>query len=383
MRRYFLVLLLALIQTTLCFGQDDRSAGLFTEARQLPLVSQSIRVRILGGEARVELTQVFANDGESIAQADYRIHLPTEAMVDGFGFWNEGVFYPAKLAAREEARKEHRAAAAAGRPTAILQRDASIHSFSVFPVTSHSLREISLNLVLPIVTERGRSELRLPIETFLGQAPISSSVIVDLESREDLKDVGVEGVKATKKMLGKGRVQLVFSTEKAVEIWWASERPPLLARAEVTELDDGSYAIGLRLALNRLQNRKTTPKRLDLLVDASVSMRRRGRALEKFIERVQSQSPAPIRVHAVANSIIEVDSDNPFDCVRDLLSGKAGYSTSSANRASPSFSAAEPVSRTRATTGTVIQAETRFWTVAVSVADTGFQKAWFQILVME
>lgn len=327
MRRSLLLFLL-LIPAILCFAQDDRSAGLFTEARQLPMVSQSIRVRILEGEARVELTQVFANDGENIAQADYRFHLPAEASVESFGFWNDGVFYPAKLAPLEEARRRHEAAARTGRATAILRREASIHSFSVYPVAAHSLRELSLSLVIPVVAERGRNEIRLPIDHFLGHAQLMSSVIVDLESREALKAFGVDGAKAEKKKLSGNQARMVFSAENPVQIWWASKRPPLLAAAEATELDAGSYALSLRLALNRTKLARSAPAEILLLVDASVSMRRRGRALETLIERLRSQSPAPVRIFGVGEEIFEVSAEKAFDCVREILSGKAGFSTS-------------------------------------------------------
>ncbi len=73
MIRRVVVLIVVLLITFGAAGplsaQDDRRAGLFTKAAQLPLVSQSVVVRIHGGEAVVELTQIFANPGEEIAQA--------------------------------------------------------------------------------------------------------------------------------------------------------------------------------------------------------------------------------------------------------------------------------------------------------------------------
>src|SRR5690606_10754421 len=89
------------------FAQDDATSGLFTEARQLPLVSQSIVVDVVGAEATVHLTQVFANDGDTIGQADYRLHLPRGASVAGFGFWAGDRFLEAERKEKVEAETAH------------------------------------------------------------------------------------------------------------------------------------------------------------------------------------------------------------------------------------------------------------------------------------
>ena len=327
MRRTAVIFLVATLPAVAA-AQDDSTAGLFTEARQLPLVSQSLRVRILEGEARIELTQVFANDGAAVAQADYRLHLPREAMISAFGFWHDGRFVAAELAERRQAQQAHASAAAAGRPTGLLQRDASIHSFSVFPVPAGSMREVELTITLPVVTERGRSHVRLPLDAFIGHARLISPVVVDIESREPLRGLGVEGARAEERARGKRSAQLVFSAADPVEIWWAAEAPPLLVRAEATPLDDGSLAIQLRLALNRSEGRRDIPMEIHLLVDASASMRRRGRAVRALIERVASQSPAPVKVHAVAESVVEVWEGDATETVHRLFSGEAGFATS-------------------------------------------------------
>ena len=81
-----LALLLPALFTSPARAQDDAAAGLFTEARQLPLVSQALSVEVDGDEALLHLTQVFANEGGALGQADYQLHLPEGASVEGFGF---------------------------------------------------------------------------------------------------------------------------------------------------------------------------------------------------------------------------------------------------------------------------------------------------------
>ncbi len=321
-------LVLALLAPVAVFAQSDRAAGLFTQASQLPLVSQSVVVRIGGGEARVELTQVFANDGPEIAQADYRLHLPPEAVVTGFGFWRDGRFLAAELAERARARRAHTAAAVAGRPTALLQRDGSIHAFSVFPVPAGALQQVELAIALPVVTEGGRSHVRLPLDSFIGHSRLASTVIVHIDSSEPLRDLGVDGSRATVRHRGTDSAELILSTREPVEIWWASEAPPLLARAEAVPLEDGSYAVQVRLALNDPGRPGDRGTEVALLIDASYSMRRRGRALRELMDRIWDNAPMPVRVFAVADRVVEVTAPDHREVLRRLASGEAGFTTS-------------------------------------------------------
>lgn len=318
---------LALVAAAPLAAQDDWTAGLFTEACQLPMVSQSVVLRISGGEARVELTQVFANSGPELAQADYRLHLPSDATVIGFGFWNDGRYLAASLQERDRARQEHARAAGAGHATGLLQRDGTIHSFTVFPVIAGGLQEVSTTIVLPVATERGRSHVRLPVDRFLGRARLSTTVVTHLETSEALRDVGVDGVRTIERTRSRHTAELAFATAQSVEIWWAAEAPPLLSRAEAVPLDDGSSAIQLRLALNDLGAGSARPSEIVLLIDASASMRRRSRALAQLIDRVLDQATVPVRVLAVTDTIREITAEDGQQLVRGLLSNDAAFGT--------------------------------------------------------
>jgi len=322
------ITLTLVLVTRVAAAQEDRAAGLFTEAGQLPLVSQSVVVRIHGGEARIELTQVFANDGPELAQADYRLHLPREAVVTGFGFWVDGRFLAAELKERGEARRDHASAATSGHATGLLEHDGTIHSFSVFPVGAGTLQEIDVTISMPVATERGRSHVRLPLDAFLGHARLTSGVVVHVESSEALRGLGVDGVRFDARRRPTRSAELVFTAAEPVSVWWAEEAPPLLVRAESTALDDGSRAVQLRLALNDPSFGGAGPRELRLLVDGSFSMRRRAPALEHLLGRVLDQSTVPVRVVAVAETVREVSVGDPSDMVRELLAGAAGFTTS-------------------------------------------------------
>ncbi len=324
--KYNAAALLLLVAAPLA-AQEDVPAGLFTAARQLPLVSQSVVVWIDGGEARVELTQVFFNDGPDLAQADYRLHLPRAAVVTGFGFRRDGRFLAAELKEREQARAAHAAAAHSGRPTALMQREGTIRSFSVYPVLAGSQQRVTTTIALPVVTERGRSHLRLPLDTFLGHARLASTVLVHTATREPLRGLGVTGAKAVERRRGTRAREIAFSSDHSVDVWWATEAPPLLSEAEGVELDDGSYALQVRLALNQAPPGLTAPAGIVLLVDASPSMRWRARALDRFLGRVLDQAPAPVRVVAVADSAVEITDFDRHAMLRRLLGGEAGSTT--------------------------------------------------------
>jgi hypothetical protein len=332
MTRPAAVLIAVLLVSAFAVGplaaQDDRSAGLFTTATQLPLVSQSVVVDIQGGEAVVELTQVFANPGDEIAQADYRLHLPTEAVVTAFGFWHDGRFLAATLKERDQARHDHARAASEGRATAHLQRDGTIHSFSVFPVSAGALQEIQTTIVLPIATEDGRSHVRLPLDRFLGHARLNAGVVARVEAPEALREVGVEGARFAERKRTTHTAELIFSADRPVEIWWASHLEPLLTRAQAVRLEEGFSAIQLRLALNDAGSVGFGPSKIVLLVDTSTSMRRRSREIDELVARVLDRSIAPVRIVAVGETTEKISSRDPKELVRVLDSGATGFTSS-------------------------------------------------------
>lgn len=309
-------------------AQDDWSAGLFAEARQLPLVAQSLTVRAGGGEAELVLIQVFTNDGPDLAQADFRLHLPADATVAGFGFWRGDRFLAAELKEREEAVHAHAAAATEGRATGILRREGAIHSYSVYPVAAGELQQVETTIRVPVVRERGRSHLALPIASLLGGAPVTSTALVQLDTDEPLSAFGVEG--ATQQLLDRGphRARLAFAGERPVEVWWSEEAPPLLTRAEAVPLDDGSLAAQIRVVFNDAGGHEVPYRELVLVLDASFSMRRRAEAVADLVERAAGRASAPVRAIAVAERAIPLDPRDRAGLLAAIRGGEAGFAAS-------------------------------------------------------
>ncbi len=305
-------------------AQSDAPAGLFCEARPLPLVAQSLEVRITGAEAEIVLVQVFVNDGVGAAQADFRLHLPTGATVVGFGFWRGERFLAAELKEKEASRQAHGAAAAAGRATGLLEREGSMHTFSVYPLAEGSLQQVEITFRLPVAVESGRSSLRLPLDTFLGQAPASSTVLVHLETGEPLADFGLDAGAFELLAREERRATFAFTTREAAELWWAEELPPILTRAEAVDLGDGSFAVQVRVALNEVEGWDQAGRELVLIVDASFSMRRRSTAISLLLERVLGSAKGPVRLVAVGERAIEIGAGHPEELLEVLFGGGAG-----------------------------------------------------------
>ncbi|MFC1610756.1 VIT domain-containing protein, partial [Myxococcota bacterium] len=340
MRAQSLAITLSIVVPTLLVpnfaqAQCDEGAGLFTKARHLPLVSQSVSVEIAAGEATLELVQVFHNNGPDVGQADYRMHLPSGASIVGFGFWQKDHFLSASLKEKEEAREAHHKAAREGRATGLLKKEDNIHTFSVYPLAAGEQKQIEVTLRLPVSREMGRNHLRLPLDDFLGQPKINTSVLAQVESDELLEEIGVDG--ATRKVAttlldrAERRARIAFSTDESVEVWWVEEAPPLLIRADTVPLPeeerDGQLGLQIRVSLNHAGEWQTPYEKVDVLVDASFSMRRKLNALRTLVGRIIDQASMEVVLHGVTEDATPL-GDLPFDeAMLTLASGQLGHTS--------------------------------------------------------
>ena len=290
------------------WAQDNAAAGLFVgEARQLPLVSQSLVVEIRGDEARLHLTQDFLNDGEAEGQADYQLFLPEGATVEGFGFWSDDRFFEAELQEKGEAEARHRQAAEAGRTTGLLEAEDQLHSFSVYPVPAGAIKRVESTLRLPVETDLGRQQLRLPVDRFLGQAGPDSTVFVDLHTLEPLRGLDLTVGDWITLASSERQVQVAFSTDTAQDLSWWEERPPLLLRAERVPLEDDAVGLQVRVSLDDAEaagliagGEAASPGPVHLFVDGSFSMQRRQRAVSAVRERVRQVGGEDAVIHEVS-----------------------------------------------------------------------------------
>jgi hypothetical protein len=325
----FLSALAPLLLSLPAAAQDDHVAGLFTKAKQLPIVEQSLLVDVAGAEARVKLVQVFANGGGDLAQADYRLELPRQAQVVSFGFWQGDRFLSSSLKEKGEAKAAHARAASEGRATGLLEKKRNIRSFSVYPVGAGERKRVETELRLPVVVEMGRSHVRLPVDVFLGQAPLASSVLVRVRADEALVDLGADGVRTH--VLGRGAREgtVAFSTSRGVDVWWKEDGPPLLVRAEQVTLHEAEKGVGLKVALNDASQWAQPFDELHVVVDGSFSMRRHRASLRDALARLSALAPAKPHVYAVARRVDELPADaSPSALAARALDGSVGHDAS-------------------------------------------------------
>ncbi|MCB9781239.1 MAG: hypothetical protein H6742_21915 [Alphaproteobacteria bacterium] len=299
------LLALAGLLSSPVLAQDDPSAGLFTEARQLPLVSQAVTVRVDGDEATLHLTQVFANDGERLGQADYALHLPDGASVEGFGFWNHDRYLEAALQEKDEARAAHTEAATEGRATAIMDQEGAIHRFSVFPVEAGALKQVETTIRVPVEVEGGRRELRVPVDHFLGQAGATSTVTVHLDTPRPLEKVGIslaDGTAVDHRVLRQeGTEALLAATSRhPLIVHWQEDAPPIDLSVAATETPDGT-AVGLRVGLNQGGGSEPAWSHVVVIVDGSLSMQHRWATVAAAVDRAEASSARPVMVRTVAD----------------------------------------------------------------------------------
>ena len=105
------------------------------------------------------------------------------------------------------------------------------------PVHAGALQEVQTTIVLPVATESGRSHVRLPLDSFVGHAGLRAAVVARLETTEPLREVGVDGARFDQRKKTGRSAELAFAADRPVEIWWAFELAPLLARAQAVRLD--------------------------------------------------------------------------------------------------------------------------------------------------
>lgn len=320
-----MTLLALALAPSLALAQDDGAAGLFTEARQLPLVSQSMTVDVTATEARVHLVQVFSNPGDAAGQADYRLALPDGGAVDGFAFWTEGRRLEAELQEAGEAEAKHHEAAAEGRETALMKDDHGVTTFSVYPVPAGGLKQVEVDLRLPVVREGGRSHVALPVDRFLGQPGADTSAMVTVTPAAPLADWGGEGATAVPLRQGADGLRLALSGDQPVDLWWAEDGPPLQLTARAVEVDEG-VAVEVLVALNDAGPDAGGWERVEVVVDGSASVARRGKGLRALVDRMQKSSNKPIRFHAAGeNGRVGIDGR---DVVAGLRDGAAGHTAS-------------------------------------------------------
>ncbi|MEE2903791.1 MAG: VIT domain-containing protein [Myxococcota bacterium] len=321
------LLFLSILYPSETNAQDNWKAGLFTEAKQLPVISQGVHIDVLDGSARIEYIQYFKNDGSAIAQADYYLDLPASIRLEEFGFWNSGRYLRAEVKERSVAERAHKRAARSKRATAIVQQNGNIRHFSIYPVLANETKKIRVVLRADVTMFMGQSSFSVPIQRFLGQRDVLTPVSVNLQATEALSHVDVRELSEVKVAKPKLDVEpefrsiefqqqqrsskerrLLFSSARTVQVLWKEKQSELVVSGRSVLLPDSSHAIELTSVLPANFRHSDEPTLMHILLDQSYSMRRRYKTVRDVLKHFQRFKDTSIKVHLIGRESEQLDS---------------------------------------------------------------------------
>lgn len=370
--RFFVPVALALLALpTVASAQDDVAAGLFTEAGKVPLAAQALAIDVVDDMATVVLQQTFANTADDRRQADFRLVLPRHAQVLGFGFFNGEEFLEAALKEKGAAEAAHRRAAQAGRSTGLMRHETVSHSFSVFPLRPHERKRVVVRLQLPVEVQGGIKSVTLPVGLFAGQshsrggssannvtafaannvtafaandvtafAAPQTPIVAKVMANHAIASARLRGATTSTVVDKKEKTAtLVGSTRGPVRLEWSESAAPLSVSATEVALPGGKRGVEIAVTFDDLVAAKSEhrqlaqanpPRRVQLLVDGSASMRGHRATLAKVMTRAFAQ-PLPLTVAAVADEqMVRLGDGTDADVdiaqlVAQATDGRAGH----------------------------------------------------------
>jgi hypothetical protein len=325
---FTIVFILNLIITTIVFparAQDNVEAGLFCEARQLPVIAHGIHVDVHGSEATVSVEQVFHNNGADIAQADYRLHLPTDAQITEFGFWNHGKYLKAALKAREDAKADHERAAREGRTTGILHKEGNMQHFSVYPLGAGEHKRIRIVFTLPVVSELGKNQVRIPVDSFLGQGALMGVATVRIGGDRPIVSAGAMGAETTLSATTAGQMKMMLNVNQPFELWWKEVAVPLSMNGSAVALDNGTYAVALKVAMDEWEGASARPRNIHVFVDGSFSMKHKLAETYRLVSRMYSIGKNRMKLTVIAESARNLTVADSGTLARQLADVQSGH----------------------------------------------------------
>jgi len=161
------VSLIAVVLALISVGQAD-AAGLLTPKGQsgsLDIRDHNVKVVVEDGYVITEIDQVFINAGANDVEAVYSFPVPSHAAVAEFTYWIDGKPVTGEVLKKEAARKLYEDEKAAGRETALAEKDEyRTFDMSVYPVRANSDVRIRLVYVQSASTDTGIGRYVYPLE---------------------------------------------------------------------------------------------------------------------------------------------------------------------------------------------------------------------------
>ncbi len=161
------VCLIAVVLTLFGVGTAE-AAGLLTpngESDSLDIRDHKVTVVVEDGYVITEVDQIFVNAGVNDVQAVYSFPVPSHAAVAEFTYWIDGNPVTGEVLKKKEARNLYEEEKAAGRETALAEKDEyRTFDISIYPVRASSEVRVRLVYVQSASVDTGIGRYVYPLE---------------------------------------------------------------------------------------------------------------------------------------------------------------------------------------------------------------------------
>ena len=204
--------------------------------------------------AQLQVTQVIQNTGNAQTEAEFVFPIPPDAVIDRFTLMVDGKEFPAKLYAKEEARRIYEGIVRTQRDPALLQYlDWGLLKTNVFPVPAGATRELVLKYTQVCKRQDATCELLFPLSTARYSSKPVEQVRFNLRitDRNAIKSVyspsyNVNVQRPDDKSAIVTFTQNTFSTPDDLRLFWTYSEKPIgatLFSYKPTDGEDGYFLL--------------------------------------------------------------------------------------------------------------------------------------------
>ena len=163
-----------------------------TPASSYKIKEIDVRARLLDQVAKVQVSQSFVNTGSVQMEVCFMFPLPYDGAIDQLTLLVDGKEFPARLLAKDEARRTYEAIVRKNRDPALLEWiGTGMFQTSVFPVPPGAERKVTLSYT-QLCRKSGRlTDFLFPLSTakYTSQPVEKLNIEVAIESQGDIKNV--------------------------------------------------------------------------------------------------------------------------------------------------------------------------------------------------
>ncbi len=256
-----------------------------TVVKGIHLQSESVTVNIKDQVARTHISQLFANDTDSVLAGTYLFPLPDDAAFSSFTLHIDGKPVEGKILAAADARRQYEAIVARMVDPGLLEyADYKTVRARIFPIPPRGTKKVELEYTQILKAENGMLKYRFPLRAQAGDSAIDDVKIkVKLASQKGLATIWSPShiIKSRKESATTATAEYAAentSPERDFHLYYSLSARDLAANliAQRTGPEDGFFLLALAPALGKAQG---IAKEIVVVADTSGSVQG-----EKIIE---------------------------------------------------------------------------------------------------